>query len=255
MFGQSFHKKWGAPQSEGAKFLIQATEKLIWEEGRDWDDVKFIAQKIMNDMWMSNSNQKKALTIVRRGWRRHQNMIRAGLDQGAGCSNIRTQDILHEMGSFNDLAGVPSGRMIDIRHKLTALITLELYGGGDKIEGRKALMVRQNLDEFFFHTEPTGDPNAVVHLRSAIINETLAEQLEFLEYARDIGGSGKGIKAEMLKLIEDPDRFDRFNDSDKAAIRQIACGMWLFAKARLERLRDTVGRRGIPYMGPVDAGA
>ena len=84
MFGQSFHKKWGVPQSEGAKFLIQATEKLIWEEGRDWDDVKFIAQKIMNDMWMSNRNQKKTLTIVRRGWNRHHSMIRAGLVQGAG---------------------------------------------------------------------------------------------------------------------------------------------------------------------------
>ena len=111
------------------------------------------------------------------------------------------------------------------------------------------------MDEFFFHVEPTGEIKGAYHVRKAIILETLGELCEFLEYARDIGDSGKGIKAEMLKLMEDPDRFDRFNDSDKAAIRQIACGMWLFAKARLERLRVTVSRRGIPYMGPVDAGA
>jgi hypothetical protein len=198
MFGQSFHKKWGVPQSEGANLLIQVTEKLIWEDGRDWDDVKFIAQKIMNDMWMSNRNQKKTLAIVWKGWNRHHDMIRAGLDQSAGYSNILTQDILEEfideIGSFNDPAGVPLNRLIDIRHKLTALVTLELYSGGDKAEGRRALKARQHLDEFFFHTEPTGDPKAVVHLRNAIINETLAEQLEFLEYARDIGGSEKASR-------------------------------------------------------------
>jgi hypothetical protein len=32
--------------------------------------------------------------------------------------------------------------------------------------------------------------------------------------------------------MDDPDRFDRFNDKDKAAIREIARGWSFFAKSR-----------------------
>ena len=60
--------------------------------------------------------------------------------------------------------------MIDVRHELTALIKSELYGGGDKTEGRAALTARRGLDEFFFHTQPRG-ATAAEHdvLKSAII--------------------------------------------------------------------------------------
>jgi hypothetical protein len=163
----------------------------------------------------------------------------------------RVYDILEEFtGLRDDSPGVPLSRMIDVRHELTALIESELYGGGDKTEGRAALTARQGLDEFFFHTEPLG-ATAADHdvLKSAIILTTLAEQAILLEQARDAGGgSQKGIKAEMLKLMNDPDRFDRFNDKDKAAIREIARGWSFFAKSRFKHLHEAIRSRGIPYM-------
>ncbi|HEY1884822.1 MAG TPA: hypothetical protein VGG86_02085 [Roseiarcus sp.] len=156
----------------------------------------------------------------------------------------RVGDILEEAAQFE--GGVPLSRMIDLRHELTFLIKSELYGGGDKIEGRAALTARQRLDGFFFHTNPLGATAAELDgLKSAIILTTLAEQADLLAQARDAGG---GIKAEMLKLMNDPDRFDRFNDQDKAAIREIARGWSFFAKIRFKALHETIRRRGIPYM-------
>ena len=156
----------------------------------------------------------------------------------------RVCDILEEAAQFE--GSVPLSRMIDLRHELTVLIKSELYGGGDKIEGRAALTARQRLDGFFFHTNPLGATAAKLDgLKSAIILTTLGEQVDLLDQARDAGG---GIKAEMLKLMNDPDRFDRFNDRDKAAIREIAHGWSFFAKIRLKALHETIRRRGIPYM-------
>src|SRR5580693_10141216 len=81
------------------------------------------------------------------------------------------------------------------------MIKSELYGGGDKIEGRAALTARQRLDGFFFHTNPLGATAAELDgLKSAIIPTTLGEQVDLLDQARDAGG---GIKAEMLKLMND----------------------------------------------------
>jgi len=106
-----------------------------------------------------------------------------------------------------------------------------------------ALMARRELDEFYFHTEQSqltrGNVADLEALKRAIILETLAEQVTLLEQARDAGGgSRKGIKAEMLKLIDDPDRFHRFNDEDKAAIREIARGVSFFAKIRFDHLHE-----------------
>ena len=48
--------------------------------------------------------------------------------------------------------------------------------------------------------------------------------------------------------MDDRDRFDRFNDEDKAAIREIARGTSFFAKIRFDHLHRAVRRRGIPCM-------
>ena len=48
----------------------------------------------------------------------------------------RVCDILEEAVQFE--GSVPLSRMIDLRRELTILIKSELYGGGDKIEGRAA---------------------------------------------------------------------------------------------------------------------
>src|SRR5215470_2020820 len=76
--------------------------------------------------------------------------------------------------------GVPLARLIDLRHELTALIKSELHGGGNKVEGRAALITRQRLDDFFFHTEQSqfagGNVADLDVLKRAITLETLAEQ-------------------------------------------------------------------------------
>lgn len=166
----------------------------------------------------------------------------------------RVKDIVDEFGGSDVRPpGVPVSRLIDLRDELTALIKSELYGGGNKTEGRAALLARQKLDEFFFHTKQShltrGNVGDIDVLKSGIILETLAEQVDLLDRARDAGGgSQKGIQTEMLKLMNDPDRFDRFSDKDKAAIREIARGWSFFAKSRLQRLHEAIRRRGIPYM-------
>jgi len=109
------------------------------------------------------------------------------------------------------------------------------------------------LDECFFHTEQSqltrGNVADLDALKRAIILETLAEQVTLLEQVRDAGGgSRKGIKAEMLKLIDDPDRFDQFNDEDKAAIREMARGVSIFAKIRFNHLHESIRRRAIPFI-------
>ena len=48
--------------------------------------------------------------------------------------------------------------------------------------------------------------------------------------------------------MDDPDRFDRFNDKDKAAIREIARGWSFFAKSWFKHLHESIRSRGIPYM-------
>ena len=143
-------------------------------------------------------------------------------------SSRPVNDIVEELGGSGvPPTGIPTSRLVDLRHELTALINSELYGGGNKIEGRAALMARRSLDEFIFHTKQSqlvrGNVADIETYKRAVILTTLGEQATLLDHARDAGdGSGRGIKTEMVKLVDDPDRFDRFNDADKEAIRKIA---------------------------------
>jgi len=69
-------------------------------------------------------------------------------------SSRPVNDIVEELGGSGvPPTGIPTSRLVDLRHELTALINSELYGGGNKIEGRAALMARRSLDEFIFHTK------------------------------------------------------------------------------------------------------
>ena len=104
----------------------------------------------------------------------------------------RIEDIVKEAES----AGVPLARLIDARRELTALIKSELYGGGNKMEGRAALVARQRLDEFLFRTEQSvtrGNVADLAALKRGIILETLAEQVTLLEQARNAGGGPEKV--------------------------------------------------------------
>jgi hypothetical protein len=106
------------------------------------------------------------------------------------------------------------------------------------------LSARYKLDEFFFKAEQT--PNVG---KKAIILDTFGELLEILDHAHDTGRTHKGIKAELQKLVEDPDRFDRFHDRDKAAIREMARGLAIFVKIRFNHLHESLRRRAGQFMG------
>ncbi len=72
---RSFRQKWGAPKSAGANMLIGITDRLI-NEGKDWDTIELTARLLMNDLWMLESEQTKALAIVRKAWERRLGMVR-----------------------------------------------------------------------------------------------------------------------------------------------------------------------------------
>ena len=142
----------------------------------------------------------------------------------------------------NGIEGVPISRLIDTRHKLTALIKQNLYGAGSKPEGQAALIARNRLDDFVFHITDDdiarGDVGDLVPLKQAIIIETYTEWLDILDdYSRRFGRGRKAAKQGMLAVLSDPDVFSRFNADHQAKIQAIAAGSSLFAKRRLHRLR------------------
>ena len=47
----------------------------------------------------------------------------------------------------SEFEGVHVSRVVETRHKLTALIKQNLYGGGSKAEGRAALIARNHFDD------------------------------------------------------------------------------------------------------------
>src|SRR5208337_3474949 len=112
---------------------------------------------------------------------------------------ISLRKILAELENLSELSGVHVSRLIQIRHKTTANIKFNLYGGGDRNEGRAALQARDSLDDFIFKAEQTdlvrGQIKETNVLKRAIILETFGELLEILDRGRELGGgTRKGIK-------------------------------------------------------------
>jgi hypothetical protein len=89
------------------------------------------------------------------------------------------------MTTPSEFEGYPVSRLIDVRHKLTALIKQNLYGGGSKPEGQAALQARNGLDDFVFHMTADklvkGDGADLVPLKRAIILETYVELVAILD--------------------------------------------------------------------------
>jgi hypothetical protein len=82
------------------------------------------------------------------------------------------------------IEGVPISGLVEMRHRLTALIEQNLYGAGSRPEGRAALIARNHLDDFVFRITnddiAKGDVADLVPLKQAIILETYTELLKFL---------------------------------------------------------------------------
>jgi hypothetical protein len=167
---------------------------------------------------------------------------------------VPLNDIARALGTLSNQVSVSGADLVEIRHKLTANINHNLYGDGDREEGRAALTTRATLDEFLYNVKPLDPPqwqNVTESTRRAIILSTFVELLGILERAREAGhGTRKGIKREMKKLLHDPDRVDRFHDRDKIMIRQIADGFAILAKRRFDRLHENLRVRGGEFMKP-----
>ena len=156
-------------------------------------------------------------------------------------------DILVEIQNMRDQEGSLS-KFINLRHKLTENIEFNLYGGGFKDEGRKAFFARNALDETIFTATSAdmvgGDAGGLDHMKRAIALETLAEKMQILEgISRSAKGRGKGMKSEMINLLTDPDRFERFIPSHQNIIESAASGSALLACWRFTKImRDLQGQ-------------
>ena len=124
-----------------------------------------------------------------------------------------------------------------MRHKLTALIKENLYGGGLKPEGQAALIARNHLDDFVFGTTDDmlvkGKAADLVPLKRAIILETYTELLAILDdYSRRFGRGGKAVKQGMSAVLSDPDVFGQFNKDHQTKNSSNSC--WVFSLRETE---------------------
>jgi hypothetical protein len=120
-----------------------------------------------------------------------------------------TKDILAQLDQKGDMTGVPISCLIDARHELTAIIKENLHETGSKEELRAALIARNGLDEFFFHTTDEilvkGNVTELVGLKRAIILSTYSELLTFW---KTLGGASVALdkqqnwECQLLLLIQ-----------------------------------------------------
>lgn len=153
------------------------------------------------------------------------------------------------MTASSEFEGVPISHVIDVRHRLTALIKENLYGEGSKSEGKAALIARNGLDEFLSNLSSDmilkGDAAGLVSLKRGIILETYAELVAILDdYSCRFGRGGKAIKQGMSAVLSDPDVFGRFDGDQQTQIQTIATGSSLLAKRRFDRLHLSIRREG-----------
>ena len=187
------------------------------------------------------------------------NVMRGKSDRaksGAGSVDGAKHTSAHSeraMTTPSEFEGVPISHLVDVRHKLTALIKQNLYGGGSKSEGQAALIARNTLDDFVFNMSADklmkGGVADLVPLKQAIILETYTELVAILDdYSCRFGRGGKAIKQGMSVVLSDPDVFGRFDADQQTKIQAIATGSSLFAKWRFDQLHLLIRREAGRYM-------
>ena len=91
-------------------------------------------------------------------------------------SPVSLEQIIAEAQSRRGKAWSLEG-LIRYRHKLTANVEFNLYGGGTKEEGRRALAVRNLLDEMIFGATASDmvdcDLGGLEHLKKGIAMENI----------------------------------------------------------------------------------
>jgi hypothetical protein len=164
---------------------------------------------------------------------------------------INLDDILANFETWRGKP-LPLGELIETRHKLTANIEFNLYCGGSKEEGRKALSVRNSLDELIFKARPSdlidGKSDGLDHLKRAITVENLAERLQILEeVSKNAKGSAKKLKEELINVLVDRDRFERFFPEQQSNIKAAAIGSSFLAFRRLNKIMDSLRQQALEY--------
>lgn len=152
------------------------------------------------------------------------------------------QEIVAE---FEELRNKPVkiGNMIQLRHSLTANISYNLYGSGDREEGRKALNVRNLFDQHILNASAEdmvdGNLGGLNEFKKGLTLENLAEQLEILE---DIEkhAQASGLKNALVALIMDPDKMMRFNQGQRELLKKGATGLPFFAKGRFQKVMRSI---------------
>ncbi|MBI1348649.1 hypothetical protein GC163_20445 [bacterium] len=157
---------------------------------------------------------------------------------------VPLEDIITELTNVRE-GGMTISVLANLRHKLTANIKVNLYGGGTKTEGRRALAMRNRLDENIYTITAAdtvdGNVEGIEHLKRAIALENLAEQLDILiDMSRKANKTGKGMKSEMIDILSDSDRFGRFVPAHQKLMKDAAAGMSIFAHWKFNKLFDSI---------------
>ena len=137
------------------------------------------------------------------------------------------------------------GMVVELRHKLTNSVRFNLYGDGDKDDGRKALAIRNSLDETLFNASASdvvgGDRSGLDHLKRAITLENLSEKMRLIEEAKQYAIVA-GMKAALTNLVMDVDKLDRFSPEHQEVIKKGATGLSLLSNQRINRVVNSIQR-------------
>lgn len=160
---------------------------------------------------------------------------------------VSLERIVAEAQSMRDKPWPLKG-LIQYRHKLTANVEFNLYGGGTREEGRRALAIRNLLDEMIFgvtaHDMVDGDLGGLEHFKKGIALENIAEQLKILEdLSANSKRRGMNMKRAMVDMLTDADRFERFTPDHREIMRAAASGPRFLAARRFNKILRDIQRQ------------
>lgn len=166
---------------------------------------------------------------------------------------MHTNSLDNILEEIKDLKGKEAhiSQFINLRHKLTENIVLNLFDKKNLDEGRSALSIRDKLDETIFNTTAEdmvdGDMGGIPHMQRAILLENLSERMKIIE---DVQKDAKsfGSKVALMTLLSDVDRLDRLIPIHKALVELGAKGFPLLAKRRINKIAKELRKEASNYL-------